>query len=384
MSLILANGFFMRILHVAESALGGCGTYINELVSLQMDEIGVGSIRVVAPRQHTGPLAAIPKTAMLTFHRPSRKLGLLYFGFATASAIWNFRPDVIHAHSTFAGIAVRLLSRLSRHRQVIIYCPHGWASEVATSSFARWAIAATERLLSRFCDAIIAISHAEWRQGEALGIASDKLVLLHNGVSSRSPSGELAHWPRNGRRVLFVGRLDRQKGVDVLLAAIQGVEDRISLKIIGEAVVADSAQQFTPPASVEYLGWKSQEDVARYMNACDLLVVPSRWEGFGLVAIEAMRAGKPVIASAVGGLTEIITDGVTGTLFPSENAGALRDALLAGTDEELRNMGQAGREKFECCFTSDRVHRFLFALYAHHLSMRPALLKPADAVASTR
>lgn len=368
----------MKILHVAESALGGCGTYINELVSLQVDELGADDVRVVAPRQHMGHLAAFPQAIILTFDRPSRKRGLVHFGFATACAMWRFRPDVVHAHSSFAGVCVRVLGLFSRRRRVIIYCPHGWASEVSNSPFVRGIIAACERLLSRFCDAIIAISEAELAQGLGFGIARDKLVLLHNGVSRQSPSDEAAAWSESGRRVLFVGRLDRQKGLDILLAAIEGIEDRVSVKIVGEAVVADSAT-LRPSLSVEYLGWKNHADVARYMNACDLLVVPSRWEGFGLVAIEAMRAGKPVVASAVGGLPEIVSDGVTGRLFAAEDPQALRAALLAGSDEDLRMMGAAGREKFERSFTSDRLHRCILALYVKYLSMRDGPPQPGDA-----
>jgi glycosyltransferase involved in cell wall biosynthesis len=100
------------------------------------------------------------------------------------------------------------------------------------------------------------------------------------------------------------------------------------------------------------------------MAACDVVVMPSRWEGFGLVAIEAMRLAKPVVASGVGGLREIIVEGVTGRLVPAEDPVALREALLADSAQRRAQMGSDGRRRFLERYCIDRTHAQLLRLYA--------------------
>jgi len=360
----------MRVLHVAESVLGGCGTYLNEIVPLQVAELGAENIRVILPNQHLRHLSALRRDVIQSFRRTSRPTGVLHLSFAVCVVFARFRPEIVHVHSTVAGIVVRVIALLCPKRPVIIYCPHGWAFEIGASRRKQALIAALERFLSRYCDAVVAISEAERREAEGIGIAREKLVVLHNGIAAVTPETAAADWPANRRKVLFVGRLDRQKGVDILLAAARGQEDSLSVRIIGEAVVSKRGVRPIAPSSAEQLGWLSQVEVARQMNACDVVVMPSRWEGFGLVAIEAMRAGKPVIASAVGGLTEIVADGVTGRLVPAGNVLALRSALLAHTNEELARMGSQGRQLFNRHFTSARLHSALLGLYINCLAVK--------------
>ncbi len=134
-------------------------------------------------------------------------------------------------------------------------------------------------------------------------------------------------------------------------------------------------------AHVEFLGWLGHAGVAAQLNAADVVVMPSRWEGFGLVAIEAMRAGKPVVASAVGGLIEIVVDGVTGRLVPAGDAGALGAALSAFDRNGLSQMGDAGRVRFLQHYTSDKTNADLLRLYAEVVHRGHAIktATPADA-----
>ena len=93
-------------------------------------------------------------------------------------------------------------------------------------------------------------------------------------------------------------------------------------------------------------------------------MLASRWEGFGLVALEAMRAGKPVVASRVGGLPELVEDGVTGRLAPAVSATLLAQALLQDDPDTLVRMGAAGRLRYATAFTAARMNADLLALYA--------------------
>lgn len=369
----------MKILHIAESIQGGCGTYLNEIVPLQILQWGEDQIRCLVPAQHVAQLADVPSAVVRTFDRPSRRAGLGALLLAVRSAVREWRPDLLHLHSSVAGAVVRALAWL-QPLPSIVYCPHGWAFDAVQGRAARAAVQAAERLLARRAQRIVAISEFERDAGIAAGIPAGRFCLVYNGIS-------VAHEPRHAAwddarlKVLFVGRLDRQKGVDILLDAVRGLDERIAVRIVGQAVVAagDPAGH-RRLAHVDFLGWQDKAAVAAQINACDVVVMPSRWEGFGLVAVEAMRAGKPVLASAVGGLPEVVVDGQTGRLVTPGDAGALAAALrdlgdLYRTDRAaLQRMGEAGRQRFLARFSSRQTHERLAQLYAE-------LRQPAAAAA---
>ena len=353
----------MRILHVVESSRGGCGTYLNEILPFQIRDLSAANIRLIAPDRHLAQFEDLLSFGIIrSFRRPSRAVGLAFLACKLIATVWKFRPTIIHAHSTFAGAAVRLLAIVLSRNMTVIYCPHGWVFDTAQSAGARRAMQATERFLSRWCAAIVCISQAEKRAGEHSGITPRKLVVIPNGLQIEPPTQRPAVWQDGRLKVLFVGRLDRQKGVDVLIQAVQPLEKRLSTRVVGEAVLAGGLL-LRDSEGIEFLGWLDRTAVASQMTACDVVVVPSRWEGFGLVAIEAMRVGKTVVASAVGGLPEIIVDGRTGRLVPPEDSAALRDVLGQLDREACARMGAAGRKRFLELYSSDRTHALLKGLY---------------------
>jgi glycosyltransferase involved in cell wall biosynthesis len=159
--------------------------------------------------------------------------------------------------------------------------------------------------------------------------------------------------PPDAPRALFVGMLERYKAVDVLLDAWPLVTARLPdahLTMIGggtrhdEVVERISNDGLT--RSVELLAPMSRSDVRRHLDASSCLVLPSRSEGLGRVILEAMGRERPVVASAVGGIVELVEPGRTGALVPPEDALALADALVAvlGDPATARAMGrEAGR-----------------------------------------
>ena len=111
------------------------------------------------------------------------------------------------------------------------------------------------------------------------------------------------------------------------------------------------------------LGWLNEREIRGQLDAADVLVVPSRWEGFGLVALEAMRAGRMVIASNVGGLPEIVKEGVTGWLVPPDAPDELARRLAKITPQQARGMGEKGRRHYLALFQGERMHRQLTTVY---------------------
>jgi glycosyltransferase involved in cell wall biosynthesis len=358
----------MKVLHVCESIKGGCGSYLNELLRVQIEDFTPQSLRVLVPAQHVSQLSAVRKDIIDTFDRPNRKLGLVGLAREFLRVYLKFRPDIVHIHSTFSGVVVRILRPFLRAK--LIYCPHGWAFDMRAPRIKQQSIAVIERVLSWCCDRVVAISDYERMRGINIGIAERRIVAIPNGINAAPPEVPVAAWVDGRLKVLFVGRLDVQKGFDVLLEAIQPIKNRVTVRVIGDSVVERKKFDSQQNDGASYLGWLGPHEIASHMMACDVVVMPSRWEGFGLVAIEAMRLKKPVVASSVGGLVEIIVNGTTGYLVPPDSANALRSCILSLDDVTLKRLGEAGFERFLEMFTVDRTHKTLVHLYEDVLAGR--------------
>lgn len=151
--------------------------------------------------------------------------------------------------------------------------------------------------------------------------------------------------PPTGDYVMFAGALGPHKGVDVLLEAYGGLDPAVPLVLVGLRRM-DTPDRF--PDGVIVAENVPHSEVMRAWAHCAVAVVPSRWpEPFGLVAIEAMATGRPVVASSVGGLADIVLDGTTGILVPGGDVRALRASILQllADPERRTRMGQAGRQR---------------------------------------
>ena len=171
-------------------------------------------------------------------------------------------------------------------------------------------------------------------------------------------------------RLAVVGRLVPIKGHDVLLRAVAAVRSDlpgVKLEIAGdgslEQALRSTAARLELDGVVSFLGRVAPS--APVVDRAEVVVVPSFGEGFGMVALEAMERGRPVIASAVGGLPEIVEDGCTGLLVPAGDAEALARAIreLAGDRERAAVMGAAGRARAHEEFSQERCTRRIEAIY---------------------
>jgi glycosyltransferase involved in cell wall biosynthesis len=346
----------MRVLHFTQTLPGGPATYLNELLAFQTE--AYEHVALMCPaRQRSLIESERIEVAPLPDSRRT-PAGLFAMLGALRRHLEVARYDVVHLHSSFAGAIGRLMPRPRGAR--VIYCAHGWAHAMDVPVRNKRLYAVLERALAARTDVIINISRSEHRHAQVAGIPASKCRLIYNGIRD-------APWtPLDGQtaggRALFVGRYDRQKGLDVLLRAMAHLSARgfglttIGAEVIGRSTVADV------PDGVRQLGWQPCHVVRAEMDRCDLVVVPSRWEGFGLVAVEAMRAGRAVVATRVGGLPEVVVDGETGVLCAPGSPSELTDAILRAAPT-ARKMGVAGRARFERLFTAERMFRETHAAY---------------------
>jgi glycosyltransferase involved in cell wall biosynthesis len=170
-------------------------------------------------------------------------------------------------------------------------------------------------------------------------------------------------------RLLFVGRLNAQKGIEHLVAALPLVRNPVALDVVGDRPERARLQQFARDAGVaERITWHGslpQTALAPFYRGAAALVVPSIDEGLGLVAVEAQLCGTPVIASESGGLPDIVRHDQTGILVPPAEPAALAsavDSLLARPDKGA-SLGEAGRMHALATFAPESVARRYATLY---------------------
>jgi len=278
------------------------------------------------------------------------------------------RSDIVHFHVADRGSFYRksflcALAKLLRCR-VVFHLHSGNFDRFANTSGAvtraiiRWFIGCA--------DAAAGVSHACARVlNDFRGTKGDALVIGNAAVDAQRASANCVFLPSFGARpyIAFAGRLTEQKGVDTLIDALSmlarnGCE--IELHLAGEGDVTRwraAAEARGIADRVRFLGWLDGADKARFYQGATVFCLPSQFESFGIVALEAMFHGVPVVSSRVGGLSELVDDGVTGILVESGDAGALARSLQRiVSDALLRDrMGAAGRERATRFYTSEAM-----------------------------
>ena len=355
----------MIVVHLGEYVSGGVATYLRTLITEQIADPKIDKIYI---------LMSGYKSQKLTFDSPKVKV-VLYdyrrtpFGIVKMLTLWHqivaWHADVVHLHSTFAGLMrVRyLFARPSRSRHIkLIYCAHGWSFERTVSDWKRRCYALIERLLAFKSVRIINISQSEQNVAIEYGLDPRQMTMIDNAISYEP--GPVTKTPHAGKNFLFVGRFDRPKGLDVLLEAAAIVGPEIHFKIVGAPVLDDQPQTNRYPANVKAYGWLDADEINELYHDVDGLVVPSRWEGFGLVALEAMAQHTAVIASRVGGLRDIVIDNQTGLFFASEDAAGLASLLETTPKATLEEMGKRGYDRLVAHYDPKEMERRVYALYA--------------------
>ena len=302
---------------------------------------GVNVINITA-----GPPEPISKNELFPF------LG----DFAAEAALYSLREgvryDIIHAHYWLSGWTAHLLKRYWDAPHLLMF---------HTTAHMKNAVAATadretplrldiERRLIDLADGLIAANPDEradlvWRQH----LPTDKVCAVPPGVDldvftpgDKAESRRILNLPADANVVLFVGRIDPIKGIDTLLNAVANLTeagtDALTVLVGGDldatgmptgalARVAEDAQSAGIRDRIVFAGSVPHQELPVYYRAADIVTVPSRYESFGLTAVEAMGCGVPVVASRAGGLRFTIDEEESGLLVPHSDPGALAHAL---------------------------------------------------------
>ena len=262
----------------------------------------------------------------------------------TAQIIKREGVSLVHSHGYRSDIIGLLAAR--RAGVPIVSTLHGWTPLNRSLRFYE----AVDRFVLRWFDHIICVSRPLYEQIRR-SFSSDRVTLLPNAVSA-PPTGGLSLTTRSTSRktLLFVGRLSYEKGVDILLRAFAHSftgRDDTRMLILGDgpdrAAYEQLARDLRVDDSVEFLGF--QRDVLSFYRCADLYVLPSRSEGLPMSLLEAMSAGLPLVATRVGGVPDVVTDGISGCLVPSDDHRALGAALsnILDKPEQAAIMAESAR-----------------------------------------
>lgn len=356
----------MKILHVCESLIGGPASYLDEILPHQMQQFGADKVTLLAPANQRAAIAPSINCVVETYERTGRNLcSILALALAIRANIKRHNPDIVHLHSSFAGAIGRLIVRGMRFRPRIVYCAHCWAFDRPRKTAVTRLCALFERKLGRLADAIVNVSPHEEPLLRRAGISLKNTKLIVSGIQDLTPLPDAslrATGSAGPLRLLFVGRLDLQKGVDLLLRDFALLKPgRATLTLVGARIV-DNRDLIVPP-EVEILGWAPRETLPAMFRNFDAVVMPSRWEGMPLLAIEALRSGCPLICSNHGAFPYFIRDGVNGVLMDINIRGSLDRALTILEKADRRAMSAAARATFVAKFQRDRMNRDLVELY---------------------
>lgn len=266
------------------------------------------------------------------------------------------RPRIVHTHLIHADLYALTAARVARV-PASASTKHGFNAFRASRPFAL-----LDRGAARLADANLAISRglADYLV-ETEGFPPGTFRVVHYGIE---PGPEPPPPPAEPR-FAAAGRLVPVKGFDVLLEAVERARRELpalSLELAGDGPLRESLARAAPDG-VELRGRVTP--IGPFLEAAAAVVVPSRGEGFGMVALEAMERGRAVIAARVGGLPELVEDGVSGLVVPPEDPAALAAALLELARDPARTaaMGAAARARALAAFGPDRPAEALDALY---------------------
>ena len=357
----------IRILHVAQAA-GGVDRYIRMLLKYLYKE-KFENILVCSQDFHEEDYRDLVDSfeqVEMTRAIGSSDLKAIK---EVRALIKKYNPDIVYAHSSKAGAITRVADiGLKNH---CIYNPHGWAFNMRCSAKKKAMYTAIEKIAAPFCDKIICISDAEKQSALDKKICrEDKLQVIFNGVDIESYENGVRgtikridlNIPEDAFVVGMVGRMSPQKAPDVFVKMAKHVKDEVPnahFIIVGNGNQEDEIRKYAEDNgfsnSLHITGWV--DNPMSYVELFDVACLLSRWEGFGLALPEYMMAGKPIVASRVDAIPNIIRNGENGLLVEvDDDIGASKAVLRILREDGLRKKIVAqGLEDVHNRFNARRV-----------------------------
>ena len=294
---------------------------------------------------------------------------------ALVRALQRLHPTLVQSHGARSNVYTRLAARYAGV-PVVLSTVHNSLFDYEVARWRRTLYVLAERLTSPLADRVLAVSAAIARDlAERYRIDAARTVVVHNGIDAwafrpaRPPAavrGELQI--AEGRRVVVMaGRMTAQKGWDVLLEAaarLAAVRADVAWVLVGDGPLRPALTRRAAELGVAACFTGARSDMADVLGCADLVVLASRSEGLPFTLLEAMALGKPVVATRVGGVPEVVEEGRSGRLVPRDDPAALASAVASVLDApDAAAMGARGRARVEAAFTLDGMVRAVEGVY---------------------
>jgi glycosyltransferase involved in cell wall biosynthesis len=294
---------------------------------------------------------------------------------------------IVHTHNSKAGFVGRLAARIAGV-PVVIHTVHGFAFHGQEPAWRQFLYRNLERLAARLCDRMIFISQPliDWALKEGV-TTKDKIVKIYSGIDLDRFQPATFDQEQRAREKWGIGPSDpvmgivsklwEGKGHEILIKALKDVKKDIhkaKLVIVGEGYLEDKLRSLTDTfgltESVIFTGF--QANVSEVIKVFDVAVLPSFFEGMGRVLLEAMAMEKPVVASRVGGIPDIVKDGINGFLTTPGDIKELGDALkkLLNDKRLATRMGKDGRKGVTAQFSADVMVNAIKDVYKESLERK--------------
>ncbi|GAA5173008.1 MULTISPECIES: glycosyltransferase [Amycolatopsis] len=376
--------------HVAELSAALCRQGHEVTVYSRCDDAGQPErVRTEAGYEvvhvPAGPARYVPKDELLPH--------MTEFGRFLARQWAADQPDVVHAHFWMSGLASILATRGSDlpvvqtfHALGAVKRRHQGSADTSPPDRVR-----LERLIGKNAAQVAATCSDEVFELARMGLPRPKMSVVPCGVNLERFGAEGPSASRGAKyRVVSVGRLVPRKGFATAIAALAGVPDT-ELVIAGgpdHGRLADDpearrlrelAERCGVADRVHLLGKVSRSDMPALLRSADLVVCTPWYEPFGIVPLEAMACGRPVVAAAVGGLTDTVVDGVTGELVPPKRPEVLAATLrrLLENPAQREAYGVAGMDRAQSRYSWDRIAVDILRVYEKALAEKPATSRAA-------
>ena len=370
----------MKILHIVGDSKFGGGSIVILRLSQKAKELG-WKIDVLTTDQTfkevlmDNGIGVIDLDVISRNINPVRELWGLY---KLYRFLWRSDYEIVHTHTSKAGFVGRLAAKLAGI-PIIIHTVHGFAFHEESRPLTLWFYASLERIASHWCDKIVTVSEFHRKWALKLGIGNEEKVLaIPNGIPrERAVPKRSKEEIRKELKltqeivILSTGRLAPQKGLEYLIKSIpilfSKVKKSFKVLLVGEGPLKSYLENLIKTLGIEqyvkFLGFRN--DIGNLLSISDIVVLPSLREGLSIALLEAMAAGKPIVATNIGSNSEVIKDGVSGLLVPSRDSKALAEAVMKIllNPDLAKKLGNSARVVYQNYYTEDRMLNEYVKLY---------------------
>lgn len=378
----MASSQPLRIIHCFRSPVGGIFRHVRDLVEAHAD---AGHQVGILCDSSTG---GAHEEALFDRLRPQLGLGLVRLPIRRAVTpgdlaalygsykhIKSLQPDVLHGHGAKGGVLARLIGsalRVNKYRVSRFYSPHGGSLHYDSRSFSGKVVMQMERLQERFTDELVFVCEYERRIYEQkVGKPIAHHAVIYNGVADRefAPIKTTAH----GADFLYIGMMRDLKGPDVFIKAFAAAEKLLG-RALSAAMVGDGPDKESYLRLIQELGLSDRISIHDAMPAtaafskADIVVVPSRAEAMPYIVLEALAAEKPLIASRVGGIPEILGEDSRALANPGDAADLARLMVAARTEAGWQERVMPKPDAFRNRFSAISMASSMLALYESSLT----------------